>query len=191
MTKNGILCLEGDWDDGLDMRKTVRPVLELLKAQWNIPFIHRTTSTRDEFSAVVKRWATAKYKEYPILYLAFLGGPGILKIGPDIVPITDLHELYNGGAHGRVIHFGACETIDTPKTQLRDFLRKGGFAGVCGYRQDIDWLEACALEVVVLNELSTHKIDSKGLSASCKFIRRKARSLAQHLEFKFYKRSDL
>ena len=191
MARNGILCLEGDWEEGLARRRTVRPVLELLKSQWNIPFIHRNASTREEFRSVLGKWSTARYQDFRILYLAFHGVPGHLKIEDEIVPILDLHELFRGGARGRFIHFGACETVSTKPGQLRDFLRRSGFAGLCGFREDVDWLEACALELVVLNELATHKLSARGLSASRDRINAKARSLARHLDFRFYTRGEL
>lgn len=40
MIRNGILCLEGDWDEGLKRTKSLVPVLELVKSQWNIPYVH-------------------------------------------------------------------------------------------------------------------------------------------------------
>src|SRR5690242_20729052 len=101
MTRNGILCLEGDWEEGLARKRTVRPVLELLKSQCDIPFIHRNASTREEFKTVISQWSLARYKEYPILYLAFHGSPGCLHIEGEDIPISDMAEFFSNPAGGR------------------------------------------------------------------------------------------
>src|SRR3990172_3802855 len=114
MQRNGILCLEGDWEEGLMRRRSVVPVLQLIKSQWNVPFIYRTASTRDEFRAVIQEWLKSKYRRFPILYLGFHGLPGMLEIGDEYIPICDLAE-FSGKGRDRMIHFGACETLNAPR----------------------------------------------------------------------------
>jgi hypothetical protein len=191
MACNGILCLEGDWDEGLARKRTVRPVLDLLKSQSDVPFIHRNASTRAEFTSVIRQWSLAKYRDYPILYLAFHGQAGCLQVEGVDVPMGDFHEFFKQPARGRVIHFGACQTIQTDKRALRNFLKRSHFSALSGFREDVDWLEACALELIVLSELAHRQITSQGLLAAHQAIRRKAGSLANLLQFRLFRSKEV
>lgn len=190
MTRNGILCLEGDWEEGLVRRRSLVPVLDLVKSQWNIPYIHRTASTRDEFRAVIKEWLKAKYNSFPILYLGFHGYPGAIDIGNEAVPITDLVE-FSGKGRGRLIHFGACETLSAPRRQLNQFLQMTQFVSICGFRSEVDWLHSCALEIVILDQLSRRKISPEGIRIFKKNLNEMAGSLCRHLEFHVWEREQL
>ncbi len=188
--RNGILCLEGDWELGLKRERSVVPVLELVKSQWHVPFIHRTASTRDEFRLVVGEWLKAKYKNYPILYLGFHGLPGCLQIGADNVPITDLFEFAEKGT-GRIIHFGSCETLSAHKSVLDQFLKMSRFVGICGFKHEVDWLKSCALEILVLDELSKRKISARNLHVFKKNIHSLAGPLVRNLGFQIWERGRL
>lgn len=188
MTRNGILCLEGDWDSGLIRRKSLLPVLHLVKGQWNIPFIHRTASTRDEFRTVVKEWLKAKYNAYPILYLGFHGVPGAIQIGGEDVPICDLAEFIHKGRN-RIIHFGACETLRAPQRYLNRFLKMSHFVAICGFRSEVDWLHSCALEILILDELSRRQITPHSIRVFRKNLMSQAGSLCRSLEFHVWERS--
>ncbi len=190
MTRNGILCLEGDWDEGLKRTHSLIPVLELVKSQWKIPYIHRTASTRDEFRAVVKEWLKSKYNNYPILYLGFHGKPGNLLIGGELIPITDLVEFYGKGK-GRIVHIGACETLSAKPKELSVFLKKTRFAAICGFKHDVDWLHACALEIMILDGLSSHKITARSIQSFKRNLMKKTGSLARELGFNVWERGKL
>ncbi len=190
MTRNGVLCLEGDWEEGLARNRSLIPVLQLIKSQSNIPFIHRTASTRDEFRRVIEEWAKAKYSKFPILYLGFHGAPGALKIGKEIISIGDLHE-FAGKGKNRVIHFGACETLKVPPTVLNQFMKSTRFTAICGFRTEVDWLHSCALEILVLEELSRRKISISSITLFKKNVMRRAGSLARELGFHIWSRGNL
>jgi hypothetical protein len=190
MPRNGILCVEGDWEDGLMRRRSVVPVLELIKSQWNVPFIYRTASTRDEFRVVILEWLKAKYNKYPILYLGFHGNPGELEIGKELVPICDLFE-FRGKGRERVVHFGACETLSADRATLNQFLRMTRFVGVCGFTEEVDWLHSCALEIMILDELSKRKISAKNIHVFRQNINKVAGNLARELGFHVWERGNL
>lgn len=190
MTRNGILCLEGDWEEGLIRRRSLLPVLHLVKSQWDIPFIHRTASTRDEFRAVIREWLKAKYNGYPILYLGFHGYPGALEIGKEEVPICDLAE-FAGKGRGRVVHFGACETLSAPQSYLNRFLKMTQFVAICGFKSDVDWLHSCALEIMILDELSRRRISTKSIKVFRANLQRMAGSLSRNLGFHLWERAQL
>lgn len=190
MARNGILCLEGDWEQGLKRRRSVVPVLELIQSQWGVPFIYRTASTRDEFRTVIQEWLKAKYQNYPILYLGFHGLPGTLQIGNENVPINDLYE-FTGKGSGRLVHFGACETLSASKSVLDKFLKTTRFTAICGFKHEVDWLHSCALEILILDELSKREISSRNVHVFKKSIRKLAGNLPKELGFEVWERGRL
>jgi len=190
MTRNGVLCLEGDWEDGLARQRSLLPVLQLVKSQCNIPFIHRMASTRDEFRRVIHEWLKAKYANYPVLYLGFHGAPGALHLGGEEIPICDLVE-FAGKGQRRIIHFGACQTLSAPKKTLNRFMKMTKFTAICGFRVDVDWLHSCALEIVILDELSRRKITNLNIELFRKNLSKRAGSLARELSFHTWSRGNL
>lgn len=189
MVRNGILCLEGDWDEGLRRRRTVAPVLDLLRSQWNIPYIHRTASTRDEFGRVIKEWVKSKYQSFPILYLGVHGAPGAIHIGNDKVPLRDLHE-FTGKGRDRIIHFGSCETLQATNRELAHFLSRTQFTAICGFKNEVDWLHSCALEILILDLLSSRRITPKNIRSFKKHLDAQAKTLVRSLKFHVWERNQ-
>lgn len=190
MGRNGILCLEGDWEEGLRRRKSLLPVLQLIQSQWAIPFIHRTASTRDEFRSIIHEWLKAKYNQYPILYLGFHGHPGALQIQHEAIPICDLAE-FAGKGRSRIVHFGSCETLSAPRAYLNRFLKMTQFVAICGFRHEVDWLRSCALEILILDELSRRKISPRNIEVFRVQINQTAGSLIRSLGFHMWERGNL
>jgi hypothetical protein len=188
MTRNGILCLEGDWDAGLQRRRSLIPVLELLKSSWNIPYIHRTASNREEFRRVIQEWSKAKYAKYPILYLGVHGGPGVISIGDEDIPLKDLHE-FAGVGKNRIVHFGSCETLAIAKQDLTRFLKLSKFTAVCGFKSEVDWLHSCALEILILDQLSSRNLTKKSVAGFKKSLNKMAGSLVRSLGFHVWQTS--
>lgn len=182
--------MEGDWEEGLIRRRSLVPVLHLVKSQWNIPFIHRTASTRDEFRAVIREWLKAKYSAFPILYLGFHGWPGALEIGHEEIPICDLAEFADKG-DGRIVHFGACETLNAPRAVLNRFLKMTRFVAICGFKHEVDWLHSCALEIIILDELSRRRITGKNIEVFQRNLKQMAGSLSRQLGFHVWERAQL
>jgi len=79
---NGIFCLEGFWYGDHRDKTTVYPVLELINRIKGIPWLHHRCGTIEEFEFSLKRWKTKVFhSKYKILYLAFHGEKGLIKIG--------------------------------------------------------------------------------------------------------------
>jgi hypothetical protein len=190
MTRNGILCLESDWDEGLKRRRSLVPVLDLLKSQWKLPYIHRTASTREEFRRVISEWTKSKYQAFPILYLGVHGSPGAIDIGDEQIPLRDLYE-FTGKGRGRVVHFGSCETLSASKTELDGFLKRTQLTAISGFRTEVDWLHSCALEILVLDLLSARRITPRNITAFQKQLQRMAGTLVRTLGFHVWQRSAL
>ena len=52
-----------------------------------------------------------------------------------------------------MIHFGSCAVMSAHGNRWNGFLKNTGATAVCGYREDVDWLEAAAFEVLMLGNL--------------------------------------
>ncbi len=190
MIRNGILCLEGDWEEGLRRRRSLVPVLDLLRSQWNIPYIHRTASTRDEFRRVVQEWLKSKYQGFPILYLGVHGAPGAIHIGNEKVPLRDLYE-FTGKGKDRIIHFGSCETLSANKKELSEFLARTRFTAICGFKSEVDWLHSCALEIIILDLLSSRRISTKSIKTFPVHLNQMAGTLVKSLQFHVWERGKI
>jgi hypothetical protein len=149
----GIFCLEGEWDSDLRRRESVLPMLELLERLAIAQSIHRDVATKDEFFYYLKKWGQRGYHNYFILYLASHGDSGRLELGKDAVTIDELEEELADKADGGVIYFGSCLTLVTDDDRLKRFVKRTGASVVVGYRAEIDWLEAAAFELMLLERL--------------------------------------
>ena len=66
---------------------------------------------------------------------------------------TKSSERLDGGCRGRVVHLGSCGTVDVHGRELKKFLGRTGALAVCGFREDVDWLESAAFDMLVLGRL--------------------------------------
>ena len=156
--KKGVFCLEGPWW-GIKDKSSVEPVLRLLETQANyrVPYRHFDVGTREELDFYLKKWTGASFREtHPILYLAFHGEPGGIAVGEGrnaSVTLDDLAVLLEGRCQGRVIHFGSCDTAAVHGRELRKFLARTEALAVCGYKEEVDWLESAAFDMLLLGQL--------------------------------------
>ena len=153
--KKGVFCLEGPWW-GVKDRTSVEPVLRLLETlkDINVPYLRFDVSTREEFDFYLNRWSKPSFeKTHPILYLAFHGDSGVITVGETSVTLDELAERLEGRCKGRVIHFGSCGTFATPRRDLKKFLDRTQALAVCGYKEDVNWLESAAFDLLVLGGL--------------------------------------
>jgi hypothetical protein len=153
MKMPGIFCLEGEWDADLKRRASVLPMLDLLERLGIARSIHRDVATRDEFLYYLEKWGQRSYHDYFVLYLASHGTSGRLALGKDTVGIDELEDALADKADGGVIYFGSCLTLVTDDDRLKRFVKRTGASVVVGYRAEIDWLEAAAFELLLLERL--------------------------------------
>ena len=150
--KPGVLCLEGEWY-GADDRTSVQPLLDMLERSGHITMMWRDVATREELRFYVERWAHKRWSTYPLLYLGFHGAPGEFFVGNTPVTLDDLAADLEGKCVGRILHFGSCATLAVAPGELEVFRRRTGAHAVSGYTAAVDWLEASAFEILLLNEL--------------------------------------
>ena len=67
--------------------------------------------------------------------------------------LDDLAERLEDRCNGRVIHFSSCGTAGAHGRALRRFLARTNALAVCGYKEDVDWLESAAFDMLVIGGL--------------------------------------
>ena len=165
MQKKGIFCLEGLWYDDLRKRSTVKPILELLELNSNIPFLHSDCATEVELKFYINKWKTVKYKRYPILYLAFHGKENGLLIENEVFTLEQIGNLLAGKCKNRVILFASCTTVKTDLRNLKNFLRKTNALAICGYKRIVPWISSTAFELMLLAAMQDNVFDGRGIEA--------------------------
>lgn len=175
--RRGIYCIETVWF-GAGSSMSMRPVLDYLQARFNTPYVHRNAITRDEFLAHLNIWSTvgtaAKDVQYPILLLSYHGTTeGILLRDPDeselefdeeqgiwVVPDechVSLHEVADTveNCSNRVVHFASCSTVDVGNDVVESFLDNTNASAVSGYREEVDWGDSLAFDMLYLEKVQT------------------------------------
>jgi uncharacterized protein YecE (DUF72 family) len=159
--KNGVFCLEGAWERRLDDRTSVLPSLDLLERRGHIRYIHRDVGTEEELYHYLAKWSQRGYGSYGVLYFAFHGVKGGIKVGRGTVPLSDLAEKLQGTAAGRVVYFGSCSVM-RDRDAVADFQKESGAKAVVGYRKDVDWVESAAFDLMLLASLTgPERIDAR------------------------------
>lgn len=177
----GVYCIETVWfDAGSNM--SMRPVLDYLQARFNTPYVHRNAITRDEFLAHLNIWSSfrtaAKDIQYPILLLSYHGttdGIVLREVDEselewdeereiDVYPdecFVSLHEIADTveSCENKVVHFASCSTVDVGNDVVESFLDSTDASAVSGYREEVDWGDALAFDMLYLEkvQLAPHK----------------------------------
>ena len=171
----GIFCLEGLWDTDLKKGSTVRPLLELLRVNVNIPYIHRECATVSEFEFYAQKWPQKRYAGYPILYLTSHGEEFGINLEDGFVNLDRIGELIGKRGKNRVIVISSCSTLETDKRNIRRVLRATECMAICGYKVDVDWMRSAAFEILLFYEMQSNEFSGRGIDS----IQRKGRSLSQ------------
>lgn len=153
MSNKGIFCLEGEWDDLLTDKKSVRPGLDMLTTVRGDRLIHRNAATADEFGYYLRKWATRRYDAFPLAYLSYHGERGKLHLGRDSLSLAEIAAMVSGRLAGRVVYFGSCGTMAASEEELRDFVETTGADAIAGYTKSVYWEESAAFDFTLLPEL--------------------------------------
>ncbi len=74
--KNGIICLETEWEHTIERNRRsihTKPLLDFLEKSSGCEIIYRRVATKNELQYYLKRFNLAKYDNYSIIYLSFHG----------------------------------------------------------------------------------------------------------------------
>lgn len=193
---NGIFCLEGEWTRDLKRPSSVRPILELLRAQHPFPpFIHRGVGTTEEFRYYLNRWTQSGYSRYPILYIASHGSEGAICIGDQRhksknITLPVLAKLLENKCRGRFIHLGGCETLFQDERRIQSFLRTTNAIAVTGFRREVYWTESTVFELMLFEELQGSRITRRVAHGLEKKVKGRISSLAREVDFRIVVRKD-
>jgi hypothetical protein len=163
MSKKGIFCLEGLWEDDLRKKDTVAPILELLEKREKIPYIHRDCAIREEFSFYISKWTQKKYQDYPILYLAFHGSERNIYFSNGKCSLDEISDLLAEKCKKSIIIIASCSVMKVDKRILKGFLKKTGALAICGYACDVGWMRATAFELLLFSIIQENVFDGRGI----------------------------
>jgi hypothetical protein len=151
-----IVCLESLWDEDLENRLSVLPILELTARTTNAKFVYLTCNTRAELRhnlGLFKRGSA-----YNILVLAFHGDPGEIELpGNVLVSIENLAEMMRRRFAGWIVHFASCGTVKVDEERMAAFVAATGVAMVTGYVNLVDWTEGTVMDLLLLRWLQYYR----------------------------------
>lgn len=150
-----VFCLEGNWQDDLTEKDSLEPLLQLLTCHGELDYIRRDVATKAELVFYIKQWARRKYNEYDFGYFAFHGSDGqAIKLSDGTkLSLNAFANLLGNAASRKVVHIASCHGLKVSQRQLDSFLDKTKALAVCGYTEEVDTLDAAALELLLMGEL--------------------------------------
>ena len=152
-TKNGIFCLEGEWDPDLTVRNSVEPILTLFERLGIAKSVRRDVATTEEMTYYLRKWVQKRYVDYKVLYLASHGVSGTLELGKDSIDVVELADLIRGKCAGRVVFFASCLTLKLQDEELQAFAKTTKSRAVVGYSKSVDWFDSAAFELLLLDRI--------------------------------------
>jgi hypothetical protein len=154
--KKHIACLESLWDEKVENRLSIRPLLELMSSVQDIRYIYLSSNTLSEFEFNLA--SIRSRRNYQILYLGFHGTPGSLHL-PDQSEITleKLAKIMGKRFNNWIIHFGSCSTLNIEGSYLHQFIDATDTSILLGYIKDIDWIDSAAMDLILFDWLQEYK----------------------------------
>lgn len=151
-----VFCVES-WSSSLRDQSSVKGLLDLMECRRRIGYFHDRVHTVEELDRLLKKWGQRQYRSYNIGYLAFHGSPGRVHLGRRAVTLDHLAEVLNGACKGKTLFFGSCAVMEADYEDIEEFRRATGARCVMGYREDVDWFESMAFELLLFDSLTTRK----------------------------------
>jgi len=131
------------------------PILKLVSRLHDLKFIYLTCDTREELKHNLNK--LKKKPGYGILYLSFHGHPGQIVLDTLRIRMESLASYMERGFENWVVHFGSCETIDIEVSRITRFMDATAVSMVLGYKKDVNWSEAAALDLLILDWLQRYR----------------------------------
>lgn len=151
-----IVCLESLWDEDLENRLSVLPLLELTARTTNAKFVYLTCNTKAELRHNLSLFG--RKKSYSILVLAFHGDPGRIELpGGSFVPIESLADMMKKRFAGWIVHFASCGTVKVDSERMARFVADTGVSMVTGYTKLVDWTEGAMADLLLLRWLQYYR----------------------------------
>ena len=154
-SKRKILCLEGLWDNNLEQRLSVKPLLEIISKLNGIRFTHCPCNTKSEFQFHLYNFTSSKIaSKYKILVLAFHGYSGrIVLSDQEQLNLEDLADLMGQRFRGWSVLLSCCSALCLGEKRIKNFIKQTEVGLVIGYRKAVDWGESVSFEFIILDHL--------------------------------------
>jgi len=178
--KKNIFCLEGDWQKDLRDNSSINAALLFLHQNCGIKYIYKQCGTRENLEYYLKLWKMKRYSTYSICYFAFHGESESIRVGKDTVTLDELADMLQGSCKDKIIHFGSCKTLDATNDTIIKFLKKTEALCICGFKNEIDFVESTAFDMLLIELFQRYKDVSKVL----KYIEHYYAALVKKLNFK-------
>ncbi|WP_370391076.1 DUF6642 family protein [uncultured Winogradskyella sp.] len=149
-----IFALEGEWDNRLDSKDTVKSALTFLNQIYDIDIIFRKVNTEEGLIGYLKEACRPSYKKYGIILLAFHGTKqGLELFKNNSIELLALAEYCKGLFNDKIIHFSSCSTAgDTER--FKEFKAITEAKAVMGYSKNVSFLESTLFDIALLQKLN-------------------------------------
>jgi hypothetical protein len=128
-------------------------MLELLRTFKGVKYVYHKCDTKDEFYKRLQQFTKGTYKNYPILYFAFHGKPNRIEVENQYITLKDIATALEGKLANKIVHFGSCYTMRTSEKNIHNFITTTNCQFISGYRKFVDYIEACAFELLYFDLL--------------------------------------
>lgn len=154
--KKHIACVESMWEQRVERRVSVLPMLKLIGKLEEVRFTYLTCNTAAELSFNLKK--IPRKGGYAVLYFAFHGRPGqILLADGSAISLRRLAGLMEKRFRNWIVHFGACDTLAVADSELAKFVKWTRVGMVAGYTKAPDWMDGTALDLLFLYRLQFYE----------------------------------
>jgi hypothetical protein len=154
--KKNIFCLESLWDENIEQKLSVLPILELVAKLDDVKLVHLSCNTIAEFEYNIR--LISRKKSYKILYLAFHGSIGKIHFADKSeLDLNDIADILGNHFRDWVIHFSSCNTLEVDDDALSEFVDETNVGLVTGYTKTVDWAESAAFELLLFHWLQYYK----------------------------------
>ena len=185
-----VFCLEGLWDTNLKLNSSVEPVLSLLNKQYpRMKYIHGDCATFTELKFYLNKWVQKRYNDYPILYLAFHGKENHILLSDGKMELSEIAEILSGKCKNRIVVFASCSTLNIDQRIINTFIKESGCLSVCGYRNDVNWTQSTAFELLLLEAMQDNEFSGRGIGSIHKSLTNLGKSFPG-LEFRMVVKKD-
>jgi hypothetical protein len=152
--EKNIFCIEGSWDSDHRNKTSVERALDFFECIEQVKTTTRKCYNKETLKDILSESMQSKYRKYSIIYLAFHGEPNAIHLGRrnKKANLEEIADIINGKANGKIIHFGACSTLNVSQSKLNKFLENTNALAISGYKTDIDFIKSAALDLLYFQQ---------------------------------------
>ena len=161
MNKQGIICIETEWEHTEWYNRLpiqTKPLLEFVEKAYNCPIIYRRVATFSELKYYLGQFNKAEYDNYRIFYLSFHGDTQIIQLEGEpgrykTLTLEELSRIADGAFDKRILHFSSCKTLSGYYSDLDSFKNYSGALMVSGYTKSVNCVQSTIHDIAYLSQL--------------------------------------